>query len=200
MKAYVGMTSKTPEKRLRRHKQDARSGRGGYLYNAIRQYGEDKFEVVLLDTAKTEEKAYQLEKEWIARLGTFNDWGYNLTVGGDGVGSGKDHPMAGATGKDNPMYGKTGKDHPGYGRTGAENPMYGKTGEDHPAYGKRIDISGEDNPNTTLSRKEAGEVKYLALEGDLTQEKIAEKYGITSQTVSNIKVEKGWSDLKPQKP
>ncbi len=82
-KPYVGVTSKTPEERLEQHKRDASRGSDCHLHKAMRRYGEKNYEITSLDTAKTKERAYELERDWIKRLGTYEDWGYNMTLGGD---------------------------------------------------------------------------------------------------------------------
>jgi group I intron endonuclease len=94
-KPYVGMTSKAPKERLRKHKKNAHCGVDTHLYHAMRKYGAEKFEVIPLSTVPTHEKACELEKQWIERLDTFKDWGYNMTPGGEGVGAGKKSPMYG---------------------------------------------------------------------------------------------------------
>jgi hypothetical protein len=142
----------------------------------MRKYGEDKFDVVTLVTTTKKEKAYELEKEWIEWLGTY-EHGYNMTTGGD-----RGPKM---TGEDNPMYGRT-RDTPTYRATGQDNPMYGMT--------------GEDCPGSKLSQKQAGEVKWLALNSDLTQTEIGAKYGIGCSQVSRIKREVKWSHIDPKKP
>jgi group I intron endonuclease len=110
MKPYIGMTSKSVEERFQQHKKSANYGVGYHLYNAMRKYVSENFEITPLDTAYTHEEACKLEKEWIYRLGTFEDWGYNMTTGG------KSHKFSeearqkisdSLQGKGNPLYGKS---------------------------------------------------------------------------------------------
>jgi len=202
MKPYVGITTKKPTVRLKEHRASARRGTEGHLYNAMRKYGTDKFEIIQLEVLFDNRKAaYQREKHWIARLDTYEGWGYNMTPGGETppVPTGKDAPFYGKShseetkqkmsrstrGSNNPMYGVTGEAHPGC-LFGEENPMYGKT--------------GEDNPRSKLSRESAQQIKWLALHSELVQSKIGDRYNVTKQTVSEIKNEKKWSHIDPKKP
>jgi group I intron endonuclease len=195
MKPYVGVTSKTPEERFRKHKTAARINRDSHLYRAIRKYGEEKFEIIPLDTATTKEKAYDLEEKWISKLGSYKNWGYNMTKGGEGTA---------LTGDDNPMYGLTGKKHPRYGESHSSKTRQklseSKKGEKNPNYGKPIpektrqkiskSLRGEQNSNSKITRQEAAEIKYLAQKGDRNQKDIGNEYGISNKTVSNIKKRK----------
>jgi len=96
-KLYVGMTSKTPEERFRKHVNEAKRGVDTHLYRAMRKYGIENFVIVALDTAQTKSEAYTMETEWIDNLGTYQNWGYNETPGGEGAPGGEDHPMYGKT-------------------------------------------------------------------------------------------------------
>ena len=53
------------------------------LYEAMRKYGRDNFEVKILEEVKSEDLLNEREKYWIAKLGTLHPGGYNLTEGGD---------------------------------------------------------------------------------------------------------------------
>lgn len=105
---------------------------------------------------------------------------------------------------------------------GEENPMYGESfnhseesknkisdslkGENNHFYGKehteewKEKMSGENHPNAELTKKEAREVKYLALNSDMTQKEIGKQYDILQNTVSRIKTEKRWPHIEPQTP
>ena len=83
-KRYIGITSQTTERRWRN------DGNGylrcSYFWNAIQKYGWENFEHIILAEDLDEEKAKQLEREYIKKYNTQNPkYGYNLTSGGDGV-------------------------------------------------------------------------------------------------------------------
>lgn len=84
-KQYVGITTKGYKNRFANHIWHARrnSGKCSALHDAIRKYGVACFSVELLQEADSWEKMNQLERDWIARLGTIAPNGYNLTDGGD---------------------------------------------------------------------------------------------------------------------
>ncbi len=84
-KGYVGKTSGTFSKRGHDRCAEWKRSDCPLFYNAIRKYGWDSFVVFLL--AKSSDKAAlsNLERMWIARLGTMKPNGYNLTSGGEGT-------------------------------------------------------------------------------------------------------------------
>lgn len=79
-KYYIGMTKQTLIKRFSQHKQNAKMGKNTYLYNAIRKYGNDNFEIELLLECSNKEECCNLEIEYISK----NKNGYNLAPGGEG--------------------------------------------------------------------------------------------------------------------
>lgn len=88
-KKYVGRTS-NPEARFARHKLDARNGSDLVFHMAIRKYGEDSFEMEIIDKCESVEEAIELEKKFISELKTHiheSSGGYNMTSGGDGFSS-----------------------------------------------------------------------------------------------------------------
>lgn len=79
-KYYIGMTKQTLGKRFSQHKQNAKIGKITYLYNAIRKYGEDNFEIELLCEYSNKKECCESEIEYISK----NIDGYNLASGGEG--------------------------------------------------------------------------------------------------------------------
>ena len=84
-KIYVGQTiyGDTPNKRWR-------NGRGYkdnvYFYRAVQKYGWDNFEHEIIASRLTKEEANNFERLLIATLKTYdNNFGYNLTLGGEGL-------------------------------------------------------------------------------------------------------------------
>jgi group I intron endonuclease len=196
-KGYVGVTGQKPEKRFREHKNAARGGNDRHLYRAMRKYGIENFNLIVLDVAKNYEEAYELEEEWIESLGTYRDWGYNMTPGGDGAASGKDHHMAGATGEDNPMYGKTRSEEVReairQAQTGRE-----KTEKERKEISERM--KGNKISATKFCREQIAEMKWLALNSELAQPEIADRYNTNQSYVSHVKTGKRWPEVEPRKP
>lgn len=85
-KIYVGKTSTSIEKRWKNHVWTSkRATTTSILHHAIRKYGEECFEVTLLDEASTKEALNEKERFWISQLDARNDAiGYNIAVGGEG--------------------------------------------------------------------------------------------------------------------
>jgi len=83
-KRYVGITINTIHERFISHRSAVKSGSGLYLHNAIRKYGEESFDISVLEECLDIETLKEREISWIETLGTFGG-GYNLTKGGDGL-------------------------------------------------------------------------------------------------------------------
>lgn len=84
-KAYIGITTKTLQKRWNSHQSCARLGDATCLCRAIRKYGVKSFEIK--EVAKTEnwDSLLVCERDLILEHGTFVPNGYNMTVGGEGA-------------------------------------------------------------------------------------------------------------------
>jgi len=184
-KEYVGVTCRSVKRRWSNHKSRARNGTKTHLYSAMRKHGVGQFLIQPVERAEIQERAFKLEKQWIADLDTYHGEGYNMTPGGEGT-----------SGKNNPMYGQTAEDYPNLQHAGKDNPMHGRTGEDAPAYGR----TGEDCPNSKMSRDEASALKWYACYTTRTQTQIGEMFGVCSGQVSHIKSGKSWPNLDPKPP
>lgn len=84
-KRYVGQTQ-NPEKR-ERQQLGMTHRRCPLLCQALERYGPEIFEFVLLEKCQTQEETNAQEKYWIKELETLAPNGYNLTEGGEGVGT-----------------------------------------------------------------------------------------------------------------
>lgn len=95
-KIYIGQTSqKYPNSRWSAHKREAQNGNDRPLYRAIRKYGIDNFQFIIMLKNIPNDKLDYYERLWISKMNTQTPNGYNISPGG-GV----------LRGKDNPMYGK----------------------------------------------------------------------------------------------
>lgn len=85
-KRYVGITTKSLQKRWQLHINSANAGSYYWIHKAIRKYGADAFEVEELGVASDWKTACQIETTLIAFFKTFwlDGRGYNQTRGGDG--------------------------------------------------------------------------------------------------------------------
>lgn len=78
-KYYIGQ-SVDPNHRFVSHKSRARNGEAGALHNAMRKYGEENFEMQVLEWT---ENYNEREKYWIKEYNSLYPNGYNLTEGGE---------------------------------------------------------------------------------------------------------------------
>lgn len=78
---YVGKTN-NPSERWINHKYVSKKAKTK-LYNAMRSYGVENFEMILVESDASEEFIYEREIYWIALLDTVNN-GYNIAIGGRG--------------------------------------------------------------------------------------------------------------------
>lgn len=82
-KVYIGITSQEP---LKRWGNGSNYSKQKYFYAAIKKYGWKNIKHEILFSNLTEEEAKQQEIELIAKhKSTDRNYGYNLTLGGDGV-------------------------------------------------------------------------------------------------------------------
>lgn len=90
-KVYVGK-SVMPAKRWEQHRNVARAGKKGRLYDALRADGTSAFEFTVVEECESEDASFDAERAWIARLGaTDPKRGYNSTFGGNGPCAVGDH-------------------------------------------------------------------------------------------------------------
>lgn len=88
-KCYVGQTA-SPYKRKRQHIIDSKNPKSNYFHRAIKKYGIDNFEYIVLKTiCVSNSNNYRLtmdklESEYIVEFNSFHN-GYNRTEGGGGV-------------------------------------------------------------------------------------------------------------------
>ena len=82
-KAYIGFCVNFKERKIR-HLRCARNGTSNYFYNALRKYGIENFEwIILFDDLGSIEDCKIMEKKMVALFDTYIN-GYNGTRGGSG--------------------------------------------------------------------------------------------------------------------
>lgn len=117
-KLYIGKTNNITE-RWASHINEANLQRKNKpLYNAINKYGIDNFTIEIIENCEEESYCFEREKFWIEFFKTNickygNEFGYNLTEGGEGA-TGyvhtleqKENKSLCKMGEKNPFYGKT---------------------------------------------------------------------------------------------
>lgn len=207
---YVGMSTHVDEKAMNRAKCfDPRNPHHKSVVAKLRKSNLKPL-VKIIATYDDVESAYALEKMkilyWRALLGVRLT---NKTVGGEGAGSGADHPSFGIRGELHQSYGKVPwnkglptEKQPRFGVTGDKHPMFGRRGSKHPCFGKVgywagkvgpwAGIKGDNAPASKINQMQAEEIRTLALIGDMKQKQIADLYGISVVLVKRIKANRAW--------
>jgi len=83
-KCYIGVTIRGLEIRRSGHRRDAKGNSQCIFHRAIRKYGFDSFEWVVLFSSVSKENLDCMEMVCIAALKTKCPYGYNMTDGGGG--------------------------------------------------------------------------------------------------------------------
>lgn len=85
-KVYIGKTCRDISIRWNEHCSSAFNKEDNfYFHNAIRKYGKDSFLVEKIDTTNSIDELNYLEKKYIKEFkSNKKEYGYNLTIGGDG--------------------------------------------------------------------------------------------------------------------
>lgn len=84
-KSYIGITCAGVRSRMYSHESAARLGSSLPFHRAIRRYGIESFETIVLASCIGQDAACDVEKLLIHELGTFGKGGYNATLGGEGT-------------------------------------------------------------------------------------------------------------------
>lgn len=80
---YIGITSNM-KSRLNSHKRSAKSGRKSLLYDSMRAYGIDSYEMIRMAEFETWQEACEREKETLAEARAAGHILLNLADGGEG--------------------------------------------------------------------------------------------------------------------
>lgn len=86
-KRYVGITCRSYFDRFKEHVHEALNGSTSMLHAAMRKYGPDRFDVILLESNIPDSEIEAREQHYIKLYNTFytSRIGYNMTEGGGGM-------------------------------------------------------------------------------------------------------------------
>lgn len=176
-KIYVGQTN-NPAKRRREHKaKDRFFTKGTPLYNAIKKYGFDSFEMTIIEEFTTPEESDEAEEFWIQFFQSRNmDLGYNIAQGGR-VNRNFKHTQQFKEEKSKQMknYYLTHKPH----NFGKETPNEIKQ--------KLSNLwDGEKALTAKFTNEQIKEIRKLYATGNYSQSELARKYEVSSFTMSEI--------------
>jgi len=164
-KMYIGQTAR-PERRFAEHTW--KGSKSKILSAAIKKHGKENFAFQILCWCPDKAYADMVETKLIEAHDT-RRVGYNICIGGEGFGSGEDHPCHGRKASDEERKLKA------EGKRGALNPMFGK--ENTPeqkakiresllgrkvTWGDKISASKKGtkiHPNTLVARRKADETR-----------------------------------------
>lgn len=90
-KCYVGQTAGTLDARWTKHVCLSKTANSYAIHRAIRKYGAETFERLVLASSANQIDLNRMEREYIAQFKAFGRDGYNETIGGDGVMRGRTH-------------------------------------------------------------------------------------------------------------
>lgn len=138
-KKYIGITKQTLSQRSKANGLGYKNC--CYFYNAIKKYGWNNFDHIIVYVDLTEEEACLKERELIQQYNTMNEkYGYNLTSGGE-----KGVHFSQST-LEKKRINMTGSKNPNYGKVGPLNPFYGKKHSDETKqYLSKIQKGGNNN-------------------------------------------------------
>jgi len=168
-KIFIGQTTTSLEKRIAAYKGDvSKYKRGKYKANskiirAIAKYGFENFRFFIIDKAKSQQELDLKEKFWISIYNsTIQGIGYNIQLGGFGVGKHSDETKK--------IISEKAKGRIPYNK--------GKIGEG---------LSGEDIGNSALTQEQADQIRedYKIIKSSI---KLAKKYGVSKPTILIIRV------------
>lgn len=193
-KIYVGKT-KDFSKRLVRHKKSMANPKQ-YFARALAKDGLDAFDYFILEKWEAETDCFEAESFWIAFFSSnLNDHGYNLTNGGEGS-SGYKHTQEAIskmrtinTGPGNPRFGKRHTEQ-------SRKLMSKRTHERKDTNSKNN--SGEQNPNSKLSKSQVDEIRQLLSSKTMTFQAIADKFSVSKSTIERINYGWSWSPHQNQ--
>jgi len=139
--------------------------RNPHWHNIVNKAG---FIVNYLAKDIDEELAYLCEQERIDQLKRLGIELVNITPGGTGVGSGKNHPMWGKPhpqkGVKRPWVGKKGKDNPMWGKPSPMRGVSKPKGKDSPLYGRqRPEGGGKPSKGVIATDKNGNKLTFVSL-------------------------------------
>jgi group I intron endonuclease len=193
-KMYVGLTSKSLEVRKSLHMSSSKNPDKNTFHCAIRKYGKENFEWLVLEECGDLETLNFREQCYIAELGTLAPYGYNISCGGSYVPTKVEQRKFSIEHINKLSFSHSGNRNSMYGRGGDKNPMYGRSQSIGAREINRLAHSGENNASAKLSwdlvrtlrgeySGKPGEQKFLSL-----------KYGVERTLVNRILNNKRWQE------
>jgi group I intron endonuclease len=192
-KVYIGQTTRALHIRWREHCISPR--RCPYLFRAIKKYGEENFEIIVIKTCFTIDELNHWEEYYIKELNTLAINGYNLRPGGKNK---KQHSTSKNKISKTMLGVPKSEEH-------CKNISLAKAGNNHPNFGKHLpeeqkknmslhhaDVSGENAPMAKLTWEKVKEIRNLYPTGYYTHKKLGEMFGVSRSNIGDIIANKIW--------
>lgn len=221
-KVYVGKT-KNYKKRINRHKNiatDANNESGSLVHRAIKKYGIDNFTFCILQTFGNEKDCFAAEIYWVryyksnaTKYG--NEFGYNLTEGGEGPSGAKrskdtkkkqslnklgkkrseEDRKKMSIGRSGMILSQSHKDNMSKSRTGmyqgGDNNFFGQHHSDE----SLKKISGENNGLSKLTEQSVIEIRNKYNSNNYTQQSLSIEYNVSPGTIQAVVSRKTWRNI-----
>jgi group I intron endonuclease len=210
-KVYIGR-ARNPEKRWRAHcriSNRPNDKNHQLIHKAIRKYGNSNFLFKVVQELNSHKESKISEQYWItfyqsnvAKYG--NDFGYNLTDGGEGLTGYKHNQIT----KEKISFANSGKlrslsdkkERSNF-STGKGNPMFGRHHTNESV--NRMSLTrkengtarGANNSKAKLNETQVKEIKLMLKEGKLQQKEIATIYNVRASAIQKIASGKNWDHI-----
>uniref|UniRef100_A0A6M3XPF2 Putative endonuclease n=1 Tax=viral metagenome TaxID=1070528 RepID=A0A6M3XPF2_9ZZZZ len=168
-KVYIGQTTCSLEKRIKNHMFS--SSCCIVIYNALKKYGIDAFNISTIDTAKNIDELNKLEEKYIKEYNSLSPNGYNLTTGGNNCKCSEETKR---------KISETSK-----GKIFSEETK------------KKLSEAnrGERSPTAKLTEKQVIEIKKMLKSGNYIQLETAKKFNVAGSTIGSISGGYNWKYL-----
>lgn len=187
---YIGQTNNL-KIRIKKHNEydpyNPKNPEYNYpLSRAIRKYGAEAFEIIILEENLTEEEASEREKYWIKKYNTCHE-GYNQTYGGEVWGYSKFSYEVVDEAKEMIKKGIPFKEISL--KTGISIPHLSQinTGARHYDSNEKYPL-WEKTRGAKLTKEQVAEIVSLLRETTLSKAAIARKYEVTTSTINSINI------------
>ena len=207
-KLYVGQTINPVQRRWSNHCSRTEKWES-LVHRAIQKYGKASFKIEVVQECKTIEELNQAEREWIAKLKSQVPNGYNVLEGGDGHTWSEEarEKMRKINNNRSPEWQRNLKE--GMKKRGNEwKRKLSQAREGRVSTPRQLEclklgrqfgrqgLKGEQNPKSKVTAEIVREIRKIYAEGQTSQQKIADKFGITQNMVSKIVLRRFWKHIE----
>jgi len=180
---YVGLTTMTVEKRVWKHKSEARLGKGLPIYNWLRKHGEENLCWEILQSCDALELNAN-EILWIAKLREQGNKLMNVTAGGDGLsGLSADGRLRMSVAMSGRVF------------TEEHRANMSIASKRSHASGRTCTFTGQFENNSMAKLTEAEVLRIIASPGSESLEQLADKFDISVRNIRNIFSANSWKHL-----